>query len=232
MLLDGSVQQPRVMFMFRPSLIFFALLSIIQTSIASAATYKYSYTGNEFFGITDSANVAGSYSDAMKVTGYIVLDSALPANMNSGGPYNNNLFPLFPGQNGVLDYSFSDGRQTIDASTAKVPGPYTFAFKTDGSGEIIGWVIALFSASTWDGVDNIIGSNFDSDGYAVTTDGGRFAACGFGCGADTARVDDNPGSWHLTVDGTVPVPATLPMMSAAIFAFVSLRLRKKLNANK
>jgi hypothetical protein len=96
-------------------------LSGVQFADADAI---YTYTGNNFTMVTSP------YTTSDKVTGSITLSTALPDNFN--------------GLVTPESFTFTDGHQTI---TGPEMHNSSFSFRTDGSGNMIGWFIILFHIS-------------------------------------------------------------------------------------
>ena len=190
---------------------------------ASAATVKYSYTGSNYQSIQDSPNVAGSYSLAQQVTGYFTLSSALPGSLSgtvSGeGDLLGTLNSATGTDYGLLDFSFFDGRKTIDSTNFELlNGPSTMTIETDAGGLIVGWTIQLFGAAPEQPCP-VAGNNIRTH-YTSTDvrDEVTVSATSAGsCSNDSAWVYSAPGSWEVTINhdqtGVVPLPASLPLLS-------------------
>src|SRR5262249_11148474 len=112
---------------------FVLVVSLILFGVnASHADVVYTYTGNTFNPnlIADDVIVAvpGSYDPTMRVTGTITLANALAPNL-----------PLQDITASLLDYSFNDGRNTLDKANSQG----VFQIETDATGAILNWDIEL-----------------------------------------------------------------------------------------
>lgn len=195
-------------------------------SIASAATYTYTFTGGLFEDSVSNDNplVPGSYDSSMRVSGYFILSKALPSNLDVDAISGSNVLHT-PTDFGLLDFSFTDGRQTIDMTTTLVG--QTLKLGTDSAGNITDHAIVLtYKAFPFAG-SNAIQANSRSTTYKS---GATFWACppGVGCRGDTANSTAG-GNWlESSPPSSVPVPATFPLLLAALSGFaVAARRRKK-----
>jgi hypothetical protein len=133
---------------------FLALLAafVLHAGISQAA-FEYSYVGNNFDEFINSEVVPGMYDASDSVTGSFTTAAALPPNL-----------PLTNISAGVVDFSFSDGRQTIDSSSALTTVQISVA--TDANGDISDWTL-LFQ----DGADATM--QFDSWGRIESRSSGQ-----------------------------------------------------------
>ena len=103
-------------------------LAILLVSSQAQANVVYSYVGNHFTSIVDNAHPSGTYDTSMRVTGFLELANPLLAGM-----------PLTdigsPGL--VLNFSFSDGRNSIAANDPTLSS--AFHIGTNAAGVIDSW---------------------------------------------------------------------------------------------
>ena len=186
-------------------------LTILLVSSQAQANVVYNYVGNHFTSIVDNSRPAGTYDTSMRVTGFLELAAPLLAGM-----------PLTdigsPGL--VLNFSFSDGRNSIAANDPTLSS--AFHIGTNAAGVIDRW--------EWEVVHNdpIDGSGTDLRFIrSVHHDGVADQDLGFirGCidsGAcfnlgqsDTGSIINAPGSWNIA---PVPLPAAFWLLGSAIGA--------------
>jgi hypothetical protein len=161
-----------------------------------ASPVTYSYSGDAF----GPNSISGSYTASDSITGSFTLQDALGANLTSS-----HITPT--------SFSFSDGVQTITNLTP--PLNETFNVSTDGSGNIISFIIILDTlnkAGTYTNeirVQDVPGENREiaryEDGSAET-----FSANG-----------------HLTEVAAVPEPSTWAMMILGFFAVGAMTYRRR-----
>ena len=166
--------------------------------IANAANVTYTYTGNDF----TSTTLPSSYTTSDSVTGFITLAAPLAANINS--------FPatsLTP-----VSFSISNGVQTINTLAS---GDY-FGFKTDASGNISQWQVAVNGTNLHISTVNFPGvlGVFDSTSNNADTDG--------------AQNLNLAGTWSISA---VPEADTYAMMVAGL-GLIGLRLRRRADSVK
>jgi hypothetical protein len=190
----GAISKEAAVNYFRVTLV--AVLMLCAASALQAGAV-YTYTGNtytEFFGAScpPLCNISGSFT----------LAAPLAANLP--------VAPITP-----LSFSFTDGLATIDSSNSAT-GPFgstNFFVGTDAVGEITVWNNGYFSATNF----MFSGTNPPGcTGCSVTDQSGTISVAGY-----FGRVNDNPGTWTLTVTDTVtPEPSgrALLGLGAVMFA--------------
>lgn len=109
--------------------------SLIFSVAAQAATY--SFVGANFNSFQDPSEIAGNYDSSQKVTGFFETAGALTAGITTPGES----FAFFTA-NPVINYSFSDGLQTLDSTNSVLAG---ISVSTDASANIIGWALHITS---------------------------------------------------------------------------------------
>jgi hypothetical protein len=198
-------------------------LLLLGSGAANAAAVRYDYLGQEFTAFDDAPEVDGSYAPGMRVSGYFVLSEALSANAGV-------LIEIAD----MIDFSFSDGRNTITGSQTNLPT--SIFLLTDSNGEITSWDINLstsFSQPEPDGLQSWqiwTRTNFDG---SSSTDMGMTSECAGPIGDSgpcLSSYDDSaiifqgtPGTWTATA---VPIPAAFWLFSSALAGLGWLRRRQ------
>jgi hypothetical protein len=185
------------------------LLAIIAVCIAvpaNAATYNYTYTGQNYHYLTYGSSpgiipccshpLRGSYDPNMSVTATFSFDTALQANLNGANVYN--LATSVGASDGINPFPTFDGNSQWD-----------FYVWTDGNGAITNWDFSFRAGSGADlDLLDSTGTAGDSVSYFFeysTIVGGYPSTGGEGASARATQ----SGSWSLTV---VPLPASLPLL--------------------
>jgi hypothetical protein len=211
---------------FRRLGIVVSVLSAICSSPASAATI-YTYTGHLFTFVSDSPVIPGSYDTAMSVTGSFTVASPLPASLS-----------LQDISADLLDFSFSDGRNTL----TQVNAQSTFFFvSADASGAITGWNIEIVSPAALtlginDEIDTLFipPGNFNSTGdsaaiFDCTQLGMANTKCVASDGEDDAGTGGVAGTWSAAA--VTPLPGALPLFATGLGAMGLLGWRRKRKAS-
>ena len=185
-------------------------LLMVWGSVQGATVYVY--TGNNFNAFIDFPQLAGSYTEAMSVTGSFTVNAPL-------GP-----MPLTDISGLVTNFSFSDGRNTNTETNTVAT---TIQVITDGAGQISDWFISTTSGST-----SLTGDQqFTIDTSSLTSsDSGLIEECIADDGAtclgtifDRGRILNSPGSWSI-----VPVPAAVWLFGSALSLLGWVRRRTTL----
>jgi PEP-CTERM motif len=169
---------------------------VLLVSQVGRAEVIYTYTGNDF------TTVQEGYSTSDRVTGEIILSSALPDNATDFAPT-------------VISYSFTDGIQTMTNLNSLLD---VAQFYTNATGSITQW---LFQS----GVTNnpiILTRNFPSESIVDEGVGTNDASFGL--------VYNNPGSWSGPTP--VPEPATWTLMLGGFGMLVLMSLRSRGSAHR
>lgn len=210
------------------------------------AAVRYSYTGNPFVvsEISNDSIPSGSYTSEMRITIELTLSAPL-------GPNFGNIFLTSDSdfRDRVLDYQFSDGRNTLVPSNSFNPFQ-TFLAITDATGAIIAWDL---------GADIGISSNFgvfrqaggvrkgisSFNGFSSLhsnfpiSHGAQDAAVIDECtvsssndctsyGSDSVFVFDAPGAWTITTLTSVPLPSSGLLLSLTLLCVTSRVGKSKL----
>ena len=155
---------------------------ITAAGLANArADVTYVYTGNDF----TNASLSFTTSDAITVS--VTFASTLADNLVISGLFTSNVSPL--------SFSASNGVYTI-TNLSVDPGP-VFAFDTNNSGGITGWVFDVTSGNT---AVSVITRTFGNNGPLDGT----------GAYGDFDAFNHNPGSW--SVAAAAPEPSTWAML--------------------
>lgn len=215
--------------MLRTALFFAAFAGLGLASTSEAATVTYTYIGNNFTNFTDNPSMPGAYDSSMRISGFVTLNAPLAANLVASTADADDVIPS------AVDFSFSDGRQTFDATDFGTIGAAAISFSTDAFGSITGWIVQFDRRATASVIGDIAGGfgsgsasfdagilgicasqptcvNFPSDGFSVAT----------------------PGSWSVSNSdpAPVPLPAGLPLLLTAITGVgVLARRRTSLGQN-
>jgi hypothetical protein len=181
------------------------LSAVVSLAVAPAAmALTYGYSGNNYTLIIDNPVPAGTYTNAMSVSGSFTIAGTLAPNLG-----------LTDISGLVTAYSFSDGRNTHTQLNSAFVGAFNVA--TDGAGQIIEW--QLTTADGPPGVNPgdqrqvILTSNIP--GFVL--DRGLLQECvgASGCQvrSDVGQVANAAGVW-----GIVPEPSTALLLSAGLVA--------------
>jgi len=197
---------------------------LLGSAAANATSVRYDYSGQEFTSFTDVAEVPGSYIPGMRVSGYFVLSEALTFE-----PLNVHVIAI----EDMLDFSFTDGRNTITAEQLNLPT--SIQLSLNANGDIFFWDINLSTSfdqpesggeQSWQ-----IWTRTDFGG-STATDMGMTSVCigavgerpCLGSKDDTAIVFQGaPGTWTATV---VPVPAAVWLFGSALAGLGWLRRKQ------
>ncbi len=186
--------------MYKKLLVAVALLVL---NAQAGASVVYTYIGNNFTSFFDQTPPSGSYDASMKVTGSITLANALAPG------FFNDLSSL------VLDFSFSDGRGTLDKSNSLFRAKF-LQFQVDGSGNIRSWSISLRDRAKG---FPILAHLIDTGGS--TGDQVDLISCtNLSCGSATQDLASSlPGVWR----SPVPLPGTMGLLTVGLVLLVKLR---------
>jgi hypothetical protein len=166
-------------------------------------TVTYVYVGNDF------TNVVDSYTTSDSVSGYITLGSALAPN-------------LIDSAVAPLDFSFTDGIKTINASNGYLvgqPGVFPPHVSTDAEGDITGWYFQFRN--------NNFNNPFAEQIFTYTADPslGITASIDEGSYNPDPYVEQGynsePGIWSSVSDTPEPSSALLASTALLALAFVA-----------
>ena len=191
--------------------------ALLVLSAQAGASTTYVYTGKPYTSIVNDTQlfggpvtgdiVPGTYDTSMSVTGSVELENALGANLLS--------FVAPPTT--VLNFSFFDGRNTIDKKSANQQG---FNFSTDAQGKIVGWSLQLIDG---DPSLQTAGRNFISS--SILGDVGEIDTSFFPIVSTSDRAQSfGLGVWSVQVT-TVPVPPSLWLLGPTIVGLGLARRR-------
>ena len=159
---------------------------------AHAATYTYTYTGNDF-------TYAVGYTTSMSVTGSFTLSSPLGDNMS--------LATISP-----ASFTFSDGKQTITNSTG---GIIFFEVATDASGDIDYWDIVVHHNMSEITTKNISGGTIRDEGdYMTNPNANNTNDAGTWQGPPVVSVTPEPASLALLGTGLFAAAAVVRRRAA------------------
>lgn len=192
--------------------ILIASFGLLLSGLAQSATL-YSYQGNNFTSVTDNSPPAGSYDTSMSITISLLFASDLTE------------MPLTDISGLVLEYSFSDGRNTLTHLNSTLVNN---SVAVDAGGEIIDANLSVFSSLG--GVQSIgeqelqISTNSFFDIGAITE---CVAEQVWGCSMSQQDVGStlaNPGIW--TKSTVVPVPAAVWLFGSGLGLLGWMRRRR------
>lgn len=210
-------------------------IAYIAISIASVAKAEviYAYEGNDF----TSFNPTQPSSTSLSLTGWFstadpLLDSFLAIFPGATS------FPVAEISGAVQDYSFTDGRQTLDSSNSEIS---RFRVMIDGSGLPTEWSIivrvlfpdSLLPGDPVDGVFQRRISTQNGAGLNIVQDLSQRIPCtsvnpdGTCAGGlnDFGVNENSPGSWRI-VTAAVPEPGSLGLLLLGIAAFGVAKQRR------
>lgn len=157
-----------------------AMLLLPSTKMVAQTTYYY--TGNPF---TFSVGYPGPcYSNANSITGNFTVATQLPPN-----------FPFLVGNVTPLNFSFTDGLQTLTDQSAEY---YQFSVSTDETGTITTWSVGVEDSAH----DQFSINNYSALGYVFQGD----EAYLFFNGGFCLGYNFNPGAWQGGGSGSCQVP--------------------------
>lgn len=188
-------------------------VALLVLNAQAGASVVYTYVGKNFTSLFDQTPPSGSYDESMKVTGSITLENALAPG------FFNDISLL------VLDFSFSDGRGTLDKSNSLFRADFV-QFEVDTSGKISSWSISLRNRA----------KGFPILAHVIATSGstgdlGDLISCtNSSCGSATQDLASSslPGVWQR--QSPVPLPGTMGLLSVGLVRLLKLR-RKSLRAD-
>lgn len=185
----------------------FVAAALLVLSAQAEASVVYTYVGKNFTSFFDQTPPSGAYDSSMKVAGSITLANALPLG------FTRDLSPL------VLDFSFSDGRGTLNKSNSLFRAQFA-QFQVDGLGNITGWSIGLRDrAKGFPVLAHAIATS-----SAGTFDLGNIVSCtNLSCSSATQDLASPslPGVWQR--QSAVPLPGALGLLSMGIVGLAKLR---------
>jgi hypothetical protein len=183
----------------------YTLVALAATPAAAQTTYQY--TGNPFtlfscgpsssgtgtaLCATPGPNLNTSYLVTDHVTGALVLDAPLPANMALQD------VRTFPG----FSLTLNDGRHTVTNSIAA--GMFA-EVATGPNGEITAWHLVINTGGTLNG-------GISTSNYTFVSDSGTLACCDPTVDGDAARVFSNPGTWVTNTPPSGPAEAVADLI--------------------
>jgi hypothetical protein len=205
-------------------------IALVMTSQTMSATADvvYTYTGNTYSAFVEDVGVkvSGSYDDTMRVTGTITLANALAPNL-----------PLQDITASLLDYSFNDGRNTLN----KANSISMFQIETDATGAILHWDIELEHVEAvpqllpvlLETITALWGSGVKEDRDLALTFLCPTAEGSGKCRLDGGGGDEAEASPHGSFSAAVvvtPLPAALPLFATGLGALGLLGWRRKKKA--
>jgi hypothetical protein len=188
-------------------------IALVSTS-ALAQTYIYTYTGNDFTSVFNSANELFygivPYTTSDKITGSITFSAPLGDNY-SGNPSAT-----------ILYYNFTDGvgPQNLVGSSGSFPYVMDSTFGTDSSGDIVSWNFEV--------VAYIPSTPAESKGIQTENDSGNVVDWGSldqpSGNVGEGSVSANPGVWVETIVPEPSVGSLLVSFAALVLAYGLFRL--------
>jgi hypothetical protein len=192
---------------------------LLGTAMPSSAATVYTYTGNNFNQLdnTASATTGVAFTNTDHVSGSFTLASALAANQS---------FAAIT----ALDFSFTNGQHVFTPGNTNNANSY-IRLATNGTGLITFWDVSLFDFigappdltlakvySTW------------FPGVGSGQDGGSQAVCSATCGSVVAvtggQIGLSPGVWTVETVSAVPEPQEWAMMLAGLGVVSAIARRK------
>jgi hypothetical protein len=177
------------------------------TPLGAYANKVFSYIGSPFF----IFSLGSPYSPANHIAFSFEVADPLPAD-------------LFRSDEGVnlLNWSYTDGVQT--ASSTDLLWSISYAFETDATGTMIGWIFGASSSSGNFQFKHWSGGFTQDNGYefAEIMDSG-FGRTDIGCGVP--RCAPVP-TWTIAETPAVPEPSTLALYAAGLAFLVHFSRRR------
>ncbi len=195
--------------------------ALLVLSAQAGASTTYVYTGtpytnilndNRSFGAPEPSDIIpGTYDTSMSVTGSVELENPLGANLSD-----------FDAPPTVLNFSFFDGRNTIDKNSDGLARS-SFRFNTNAQGEITFWDFGLIvgDPSLQSGGRNHISSFFA--GVLIEFGSIDTTSITFGRTSDFGQ-SSVPGVWSIQTT-PVPVPPSLWLLGPTIVGLGLARRR-------
>ena len=198
------------------------LLAIILASPASADTYTYTYTGNEFNQNGTGGPPAPGFTS---ISGYFTLSTPFV-------PFTDAIEGIsYPPQGyfatvDPLTYSFSDGRDTL----TPLNSTSTFQLGEQGDFSFVGpqWIITITGTGVGS-ITTIANGSGDENGKDIGADASGVAALEYtfpGCETNTNFVCyGKPGTWTVAV--STPEPSSLLLLSTGLLSMLGFGLQRK-----
>ena len=193
------------------------LLSIAATPTLASVVYSYDGNANGDTFDTFPLTTPTSYDTSNFITGTVTLENLLQANTTSTPT--------------ILDFSFTDGNQTL--SMGNGAAIVAMEFTTDENG-ITNWRVDLNILPPAPlGVGDITRIIKTYNWDANIEDAGRIqtvtAIMPFGpaSSVDFGKVLSSPGSWSGDVATTVPLPAAAWLFGSGLLGLIGIAKRKK-----
>jgi hypothetical protein len=200
--------------------------NLAASSVADAVTLTYAGTNFSSFEASGPTPPSDPYTTADSITGSVQLAAPLAPNLSFA--------EVRP-----MSFSFSDGVNTL--TNADATGT-SFYFSTNGSGEIVEWLIEVTVWAAVQGGGTLASIEtfkyFDS-GTPVAAEVVLDVLCGPGSNPNScelsgdpfyrqvARTQSSPGAWT----SAVPLPAALPLFLTALAGLgAAVRTRRRVAA--